>query len=202
MRLVRHAAASGWARPILSSILLELDPLEEGEGPRGRAVAADNYRIAEAGFRPELPVEEPLTPVPYVPGQIVVPVTAYPLVRAFLHHHRAQQLAVAYDAETRLVQFTAVVEHESIAVRAVDGQYPNYHPVLDEQLAAFTQPSEAMREIAVDTAFFPMWAGPKHSGSIVMRFKGALQPILLAKDGYREVVMPVRGTEHLLGDEP
>lgn len=181
LKLVSHAAADTYERPILAAVLFE------GDTEGFRLVAADNYQLAIADV--ELTSGEAAAW-----GRIVVPIGELKSVALLLARLGDRSVVVAADGHH--VTFTG--PDSSVRVRQVDGAYPAYSQIL----AAM---STETRSVAIDPRFLKEAARVARGATHVRLTIGSwCEPILFeAKDlGFREYIMPFRTVEDARAAEP
>jgi DNA polymerase-3 subunit beta len=119
LQQVVFAAASDESRPILTGVLTKLT------GDTMTLAAADNYRIAVRSLKLEKPVSPEMS--------IVVPARSY-----------AELMRILPDAETPIEititpnksQVLFLVEGIDLVSRLIEGQFPNYEPVIPQSHAS------------------------------------------------------------------
>jgi DNA polymerase III sliding clamp (beta) subunit (PCNA family) len=171
LALVEHAASSDEdSRPILTNVLLR-------GGPDGLyAAACDNYRISEAR------IESKGDPGFLGVNSTLLPASDRPALMAWLKSV-GKFAEVEITLAERQIAFT--YGHRQLVLTLFEGVFPDYRSILDVQLPAvvFTANpvylAEAGKALSTET-------------TIAVRSASALSPVFLTRDGYREVVMPVR----------
>jgi DNA polymerase III sliding clamp (beta) subunit (PCNA family) len=165
---VEHAAARDESRPILTTILLDVD--DKG----ARLVAADNYRIAVADL--EVNENEGVT------GR-------FPLVRADLALARKAMpksvYEVAFAVEEHLASITVIWPGMLASVHVMDGTFPNYRQVIPAGRPIVALNARYLGDLK-------RLAGNGEVPVVTMRYTSPLEPVSFEADGVREVVMPVR----------
>jgi DNA polymerase III sliding clamp (beta) subunit (PCNA family) len=169
LTLVEHAASKDEDRPILTVVALSAH--------RGHlyAVAADNYRIAEAHIA-VVGDPDPLD------GALLAS-SDRPAVLAWLK-------ACGSEADVELrrdgSQLTFEYGRRQLTITLMDGPFPNYRHVMDTE----TLPRVVF---SVNPAYLAD-VGKAFAGETIVQVlsDGPLSPVLLRRDDYREHIMPIR----------
>lgn len=171
---VRHAAATAPERPILMTVVLEVD--EAG----ARCVAADNYRIAVSADVPVIAGE--------LRGTFPVRLEEVPALLAFL-----KRLAKDATVHVRTVEGRPGIDFDAgqagvFTASLVHGAFPRYQQVW---------PRDSEQVVVLDARYLAKLAAiaPKGSGGMrvyLARENAATSPVLFEGTAGREVVMPIK----------
>lgn len=171
---VEHATGDEDQRPVLSAVLLS------AHNGQLYAVAADNYRIAEAH------IECQGNPDFLGESTTLIAASDRPAIAAWLKAcGKHAEVDIALDGNL----LTLGYGKRQLVVTLMDGQFPKYRSVMDVD----TLPPVVF---AVHPAFLADAGKAMAPENLVqIRAASATSPIHFRRDGYREIVMPVREAE-------
>lgn len=174
LALVEHATGSEDDRPILSAVLLS------ARNGHLYAVASDNYRIAEAHIE--------VTGDASFLGDVttLLPASDRPAVMAWLKSvGKYAEVDITLDNRSLVLSYG----RRQITVTLMDGTFPPYWSVLGGDVLPPVV-------FAINPAYLAD-AGKALTGetTLQVRAEGPLAAVHFRRDGYREVVMPIRTAE-------